>query len=763
MSTALPFWPPAGPIDLARHDLPHPAADTEWWYVNSHLVAEDGRTFSLFAAFFRIIEARDEATGAPSYAHSMTWALSDVAGQRYLAESRVDSRAPELGQERIKNGRGAKDDRLNRAMLEVLEQGLIPVPDRVFDGAVSVPADRLDLDYAGARFTRRPDGSYHLHLDNPRDGSGCDLVFTPRKPATRHGDDGVVRGTGGEQMFYYFVPRCAVTGSVTVDGVALPVATASSAGWYDHEFGGYVAEKATPAPALTHGSRTGEAPLGEGAGVRNLGWNWTAVQLDDGTDLSAYEIVDVDSRDTVGKWLIVVDADGQRREVRDVVFEPGTTWTSARTFHAYPVQWRVRAPSIGLDLTVDAAFADQELITVISKPAFWEGRCQARGTLGGRVVAGAAYIERSGFEDIDDLDDFFSAVGAQVRHSVGQVLPRDPSYAALRDLIASEELDHYMEGVDPTSMAATLIAPIRDIVDRGGKSWRSYAALACCDVVGGDSRKFVQWLAMPELMHVGSLIVDDVQDRSTVRRGGPTCHVVYGEPVAINAGTAAYFLTQKLLISDEVDAERKLRLYDLYFAAMRAGHAGQAIDLGGMAALMPAAVTSGDATTLQARILACHRLKTAAPAGCLARMGAVAGGGTDAQVAAVGEFFEALGLAFQIVDDVLNLRGFKGDLKQRGEDIRNGTVTLPVAVAMGRLDRDRRAWLWSTLQSKPSDERVVAEAVELLESCGAISACADQARAMVEDGWQRAAPLLEPSIARVMLRAFGWYILERHY
>jgi len=128
-----------------------------------------------------------------------------------------------------------------------------------------------------------------------------------------------------------------------------------------------------------------------------------------------------------------------------------------------------------------------------------------------------------------------------------------------------------------------------------------------------------------------------------------------------------------------------------------------------------------------------------------------------------GEFFEALGVAFQIVDDVLNLRGFKGDLKQRGEDISNGAVTLPIAIAMARLPHDRRVWLWETLQSRPSDAPTVAAAVELLESCGAITACADQARALVEAGWQRAEPLLEPSLSRVMLRAFGWYVLERHY
>jgi geranylgeranyl pyrophosphate synthase/predicted secreted hydrolase len=751
MSRTLPYWPAPGPLDLALHDLPHPGADTEWWYVNTHVRTADGRELGLFAAFFRIISSADELTGEIAYAHSMTWAISDPAAERYVGESRVDARAPELGLERIANGRGSRDDRLNRAMAEILERGDVPVPDRVFDGGVHLASDRLCIDYGSGHFEKLADGSYQLRLVNPREQAGCNLIFTPEKPPARHGDDGIVRGAAGEQMFYYFVPRCRVTGEVTLDGET--VAVAAGQGWYDHEFGGYVAP---PTPET-------EAPAGEGAGIRDLGWNWTAIQLDDGTDLTAYEIIDVRARETVGKWMIAVAPDGTQRSITDVTFEPGKTWTSKRTFHAYPTSWRLQAPSIGLDVQVEAAFDDQELITVISKPAFWEGRCHARGVLGGREVAGLAYIERSGFENIDTLDDFFGAVGKEVRRSVAAMLPLAPTHVELRDLIASEELAHYMDGVDPPSMAATLIAPIRAIVDRGGKSWRSYAALACCDVVGGDSRKFVQWLAMPELMHVGSLIVDDVQDRSEVRRGGPTCHVVYGEPVAINAGTAAYFLTQHLLHSDELSAERKLRLYDLYFAAMRAGHAGQAIDLGGMADLMPTVVASGDSATLEARILACHRLKTAAPAGCMARMGAVAGGGTDEQIAAVGEFFEALGLAFQIVDDVLNLRGFKGDLKKRGEDISNGTVTLPVAIAMGRLPPDRRAWLWETLQSKPADAQTVAAAVELLESCGAITACATQARELVEAGWRRAEPLLDPSLARVMLRAFGWYVLERHY
>lgn len=742
-------WPGSGPIDLARHDRPHASADTEWWYVNSHFVTASGQRLSLFAAFFRIVSARDERTGAPEYSHSVTWALSDPEGERYLAESWVDEKAPRIGLERLESGRGSRDPRVNQAMREILERGEVPVPDRMFRGPVTVAPDSLGLDFAGCRLDAQPDGGYRLRLHNEREQVGCDLVFHPEKPAIRHGDDGVVRGSAGEHMFYYFVPRCRLAGTVTLEGREQPIASGQA--WYDHEFGGFVAKEAEPARSA------------EGPGIQDLAWNWTAVQLDDGTDISAYEIVDHDTGASAGKWLIAIAADGTRRTATDFQLEPGRTWTSTRTFHEYPVTWRLRAAELDLDLAIEAAFDDQEFITVLSKPAFWEGRCQARGTLGRREVAGTAYIERSGFEHVEDLDQFFAEVGKAVRRSVAEVVPLEPSYDQMRALIADEDQDGYMHGFDVQSMADGLLAPIREITDRGGKSWRSYAALACCDVVGGDSRQFVQWLAMPELMHVGSLIIDDVQDQSELRRGGKACHLVYGEPVAINSGTAAYFLTQKLLLADQVSDADKLRLYDLYFQAMRAGHAGQALDLANAHDLMPAAVESGDGTALIGRILACHRLKTAVPAGSLARMGAVVGGGTGEQIEAVGGFFEALGLAFQIVDDVLNLRGFENDLKKRGEDIANGAVTLPVAMAMERMDRDGRAWLAATLQSRPTDERVIAEAVERLETCGAIEACSAMAHELVEDGWRRAEAVLEPSISTVMLRAFGWFILQRHY
>jgi len=742
-------WPGPGPIDLRVHDLPHRSSATEWWYLNTHFETADGRRLSLFAAFFRIVSGRDQDTAAIQYAHSLTWALTDADRKVYLGESRVDPSAPEMGLARIKNGRGARDPRLNRAISEILERGKVPSPDRVFDAPVFVHDRKLELDFGGARFDKLDDGRYRLRLTSDRMQAGADLTFRLSKPPTRHGDDGVVRGMAGEQMFYYFIPRCEVTGTVTLDGRAQPIAKGQ--GWYDHEFGG---------PGQPRGDADGDPKPPE---VVDIAWNWAAVQLQDGRDVSAYSLVRVSDGAMLYQWAIVSDRGGSSRAYRNMSLDPLASWRSKRTFYDYPTRWRLQIPEAGLDLQIDAAFEDQELLTTISKPAFWEGRTEVRGTWEGREVAGLGYVERSGFEPIQNLDQFFGAVGEEVRASVAAAVPLALTPAHATGLFAAPGREHYLDGVDLEQLSRALIAPIRCIADRGGKAWRSYAALAAVDVVGGDSRKFVQWLAVPELLHVGSLIVDDVQDRSDVRRGGPTSHLLYGDALAINAGTACYFVCQQMLLAVELSPAAKLRIYDLYFEVMRAGHAGQALDLDGLAAGMATCVRTGDSNLLERRVLATHRLKAGVPAGCLARMGAVAGGGTEAQIDAIGRFFESLGLAFQIVDDVLNVRGFKGNLKARGEDVANGTITLPVVKAMGRLDPDARQKLAETLASKPKDAQTIASVIELLESTGAVQACADQARELVEGAWQAAEPLLADSISKVMLRAFGWYVLERHY
>jgi len=109
-------------------------------------------------------------------------------------------------------------------------------------------------------------------------------------------------------------------------------------------------------------------------------------------------------------------------------------------------------------------------------------------------------------------------------------------------------------------------------------------------------------------------------------------------------------------------------------------------------------------------------------------MGAIYGGGSEEEIDAIGDFFEATGLAFQIIDDVLNLRGLvkPGEkmsqaLKVVGEDITEGKVTAPIAKAMSLLKtKKERQEIWDIVKSKPKDQAVVDKCIAKLEACNAI-------------------------------------------
>jgi geranylgeranyl pyrophosphate synthase/predicted secreted hydrolase len=741
-----PDWPKEGPIDLNIHDLPHHSSTTEWWYMHSHIEARE-RNFSLFASFFKSAYGYDKKTKAPLFGYSVIWAISDLDQKKYHTISLVDKKAPQIGIERIKRGELVKDPHLKRAALEMLEKGVVPYPDELLTKEPLLANDKLHLDFDGNTFIKKKNGNYVLHLHHADLNISADVEFTPQKPPTRHGDNGVVRHISNEDMFYYFIPKCEVKASLNIKGEKFK--STSATGWYDHEFGAYIDK--------------GEAEKKKEK--KDIAWNWIAVQLDNGCELSAYGLVDTKTGNEEGSFVILIDEKGKRHHSTNFHLKPiEEEWTSTRTFNSYPTKWELEAPEFKLSLIVEVAFPAQEFATVISKPAFWEGRMNVKGKMRGKKVSGPAYIERHGFVNSSDLKTFLKAVSKQTLKSVRKIIPLSFGQEKFEELVSKRGNKHLTENLDKKAYAQTLIQPIREITDRGGKSWRSYATIACCDVVGGSSQEAIDWLALPELMHVGSLMVDDVQDGSTIRRGGPSAHIVHGQATAINSGTAAYFLGQICIYEAEMNFEKKVQVYNWYFEAMRASHSGQAMDIKGLDYMMPEAlVDDKTAKLLSKRVIATHRLKSAAPASYLAQIGGLIGGGSQEQIAGLGDYYEKLGIAFQIIDDTLNLKGFKDNLKTKAEDITAGKITYPVAVAMAYLDKKDRKRLWEIVSAKTSDIKLLTEAVALLDKHKVIERCEREAKNMLEKAWWRLDPLIKDSMVKLNMRAFGWFVLERTY
>lgn len=173
-----------------------------------------------------------------------------------------------------------------------------------------------------------------------------------------------------------------------------------------------------------------------------------------------------------------------------------------------------------------------------------------------------------------------------------------------------------------------------------------------------------KYIALAELLHVGSLIIDDIQDESTVRRGGRCVHLEFGTATAINAGTACYFMAPVLGCIQDLPNDKQLKIYSIYFDILRMGHAGQGLDMKGLDHMMPDVVETGEASKLCEALESIHILKTGAPAASLCRIACVLADATAEQSDAFENYGKCLGLAFQIVDDALNLRGFEGDLKE---------------------------------------------------------------------------------------------------
>jgi geranylgeranyl diphosphate synthase type II len=245
-----------------------------------------------------------------------------------------------------------------------------------------------------------------------------------------------------------------------------------------------------------------------------------------------------------------------------------------------------------------------------------------------------------------------------------------------------------------TDVPTVVADAMRYSLSAGGKRMRPVLCLASADAVGGERA-----LAMPaacaiELIHTYSLIHDDLpaMDNDTLRRGRPTLHVVAGEGMAILAGdgllTEAFALLAREPRGDSpVLAARKLRVIDVIATAAGVSGmvGGQAIDL---ASVTPdpsgRRIPPLDADGLRGM----HARKTGALIRASATAGAIMGGGDDRAVQAIDRAAAELGLAFQIVDDVLDVEGASKDLgKTAGKDAAAGKPTYP---SLHGLDRSRQ-------------------------------------------------------------------------
>ena len=331
------------PLSFPADFGPHPGFQTEWWYYTGNLQTSDGRRFGYQLTFFRrALLPPDVNTARPSdFAASQVYmahfTLTDVSAGQFHVDERFERGAAGLA--------GAQAQPDYRVWLH----------DWSVQSAVKLQGS------AGDR--------YQLHAENG--GVSIDLQLTDLTGPVLQGEQGYSRkgADPSNASYYYSQPRLQTSGQIVVDGASYPV---SGLSWMDHEFS-------------TSSLQSDE-----------IGWDWFALQLSDGSELMVYDFrltgggIGAYSNGT----LIHPDGSTQTLSHADFQIEVLSSWKSPHSGATYPAGWRVRVPSQGIDLTVSPLLADQELNVSYS---YWEGAVKISGQKDGQAVSGYGYVELTGY------------------------------------------------------------------------------------------------------------------------------------------------------------------------------------------------------------------------------------------------------------------------------------------------------------------------------------------------------------------------------
>lgn len=272
---------------------------------------------------------------------------------------------------------------------------------------------------------------------------------------------------------------------------------------------------------------------------------------------------------------------------------------------------------------------------------------------------------------------------------------------------------------------ALLSAPCASLVSGGGKRWRPLLAVLAYQLAGGSGEDIYTLTPLIEGIHTASLIHDDIEDNSELRRGKPAAHVAYGLDSALNSGSWLYFRALQSIEGYHAPADIKLDLYTAALTQIRALHEGQALDIHWHR-------TAGFFPSRQ-DYEQMIRLKTGALAALAAYTGMRAAGKGHEESKSFAALFAGAGIGFQILDDVKNIStGNAG--KKRGDDIVEGKKSLPVILHIEKYPEDAAALTayFEQAQREGIDSPAVEKAIALLSSSGSIADAEKQGKKTID-------------------------------
>ncbi|MCW4006293.1 MAG: polyprenyl synthetase family protein [Candidatus Bathyarchaeota archaeon] len=310
------------------------------------------------------------------------------------------------------------------------------------------------------------------------------------------------------------------------------------------------------------------------------------------------------------------------------------------------------------------------------------------------------------------------------------------------------------------ALTKAISEPIWYVLGGGGKRWRPTLFLIICEALGKNPDEYIDFAIIPEVVHNGTLVIDDIEDGSEVRRGKPCLHrTEVGVDIAVNAGNAMYYLPLLSLMEqkNKFSAQELADVYEVYVQEMINLSMGQAMDIAWHKGL-----ANADAVGEEAYMQMCA-YKTGTLARMAAKLAAVLADGSSEVVEKLGRFAESIGVAFQMQDDILDLTSaqFAEGKGGFGQDITEGKRTLLVIHTLQKASTADKNRLIEILNMHTSEQALRDEAIAIINKYGAVDYVKAKASGMVEDSWRAVDGLLEASKGKEKLKAFAEFLVRR--
>ncbi|HWU62369.1 MAG TPA: polyprenyl synthetase family protein [Ensifer sp.] len=282
------------------------------------------------------------------------------------------------------------------------------------------------------------------------------------------------------------------------------------------------------------------------------------------------------------------------------------------------------------------------------------------------------------------------------------------------------------------------------LISSGGKRLRPMLTLAAAELCGYVGENHIRLAASVEFMHTATLLHDDVVDESAMRRGKSTARMIWGNQASVLVGDFLLGQAFKMMVdAGSMDA------LDVLATAATVIAEGEVMQLS----------AAKNMETTEDDYLAVIRAKTAALFAAAAEVGPIVAGESKAMRNALKSYGMNLGLAFQLVDDVLDYGGTTADLgKNTGDDFREGKITLPVILAYRRgSDEERAFWKRAIEEGQSSDENL-AIAMGLIKKYGSLADTITRARHYGTIARDALAPLPDTPLKAALLEVIDFCI-----